>query len=91
MLVHAVPSAFNREGIMQALWEDPIAGVTGRDMPARLRRGDEYVDLQHLEAGVQRALGSMAPTGGELARMAVRADTWARLLVYLRPSGGSTR
>lgn len=85
MLAYASPSAFDREGIMQALWDDPIARLSCRDTPARLRRGDEYVDLQNLQAGVQRALGPMAPTGGELARTAVRADTWDRLLVYLEP------
>ena len=85
MLTQVQPSAFDREGIMQALREDPIARLTCRDIPDRLRRGDEYLDLQRLDVGVQRAQGTMIPTGGELARTAVRADTWARLLVYLVP------
>lgn len=85
MRAHLLSSTFDREGIMQALWGDPIARITCRDIPARLRRGDEYVDLQNLEAGVQRARRTMSPTGGELARRAVRPDTWEKLLAYLEP------
>jgi hypothetical protein len=68
---------------MAILWDDPIAAVCGTDLPARLGRGDEYLDLQRLEAGPQRALRSMTPTGGELSRNAVRPGTWDRLMAHL--------
>jgi hypothetical protein len=78
----AIP-AFDRDQIMAILWDDPIATVRGTDLPARLARGEEYLDLQHLETGVQRAARSMTPTGGELSRNAVRPGTWDRLMAHL--------
>ena len=77
-------SNFDREGIMQTLSDDPIV-LVWRDVSARMRRGEEYVDLQNLGLGVQRASCSMAPTGGELARKTVSAATWDKLLTYLAP------
>lgn len=77
----------DRNVILKALWDDPIAAVQGRAIPERLRQGEEYVDLQQLQAGVQRALHGMAPTGGELPRKAVQARTWTRILAQLAASG----
>jgi hypothetical protein len=68
---------------MAILWEDPIAAVRGTDLPAKLGRGDEYLDLQHLETGLQRAARCMTPTGGELSRSAVCPRTWERLMAHL--------
>jgi hypothetical protein len=79
------PPLFDREGILRELWADPIAGTLWRAIPARLRKGEEYLDLQHLERGVQRAEAAMSPTGGELPRVAVEQRTWVRLLTYLMP------
>ena len=90
MAVQDDERAFNRESILQTLWGDPIAGVVGHDVPLRLQRGEEYLDLQRLEFGVQVARANMSPTGGELSRKAVRAATWDKLLVQL-PSHGVGR
>lgn len=75
--------AFNREAILETLWRDPIARVLGHDVPTRLQPGEEYLDLQRLEAGVQHAAGTMSPTGGELSRKAVQPATWDKLLASL--------
>jgi hypothetical protein len=74
---------FDRDQIMAILWDDPIAAVCGTDVPAKLGRGDEYLDLQRLETGLQRAAHSMTPTGGELSRRAVHPRTWERLMAQL--------
>lgn len=72
-----------RDRILKVLWADEIAHVAPAMIPARLQRGDEFVDLQLLERGVQHALGVTAPTGGVLARKAVQANTWTRILEQL--------
>jgi hypothetical protein len=76
----------DRNLILRTLWEDPIAAVLGRAIPERLGKGEEYIDLQRLQAGVQRALHMMAPTGGELPRKAVQAGTWTKILAQLEAS-----
>jgi hypothetical protein len=76
-------STFDRDGILLALWADPTLQLALRAVPVRFGRGDEYVDLQRLAAGVQVAARSMVPTGGELSRKTVGAVTWAKLLAYL--------
>lgn len=77
------PRPFDRDAILAVLWADPIAAVSGQDIPVRLQRGEEYVDLQRLEAGIQRAAANMSPTGGELSRKAVRSATWEKLVAHL--------
>lgn len=79
----------DRDAVIKILWEDPIARVRCHEVPLRLKKGDEYLDLQHLDAGVQRVLGPMSPTGGELPRSAVTEATWKRLLACL--SAASSR
>ncbi len=76
----------NRESILKALWEDDIDRISRTKIPARLQKGDEFVDLQLLEMGVQRAPGIIAPIGGVLARKSVAAHTWSRILEQLRPT-----
>ena len=81
---HDRPQAtFDRDGILLALWADPIAQLAFGAAPARLNRGDEYVDLQRLAAGVQVAMRCMASTGGMLSRKTVAPLTWIKLLGYL--------
>jgi hypothetical protein len=76
-------TTFDRDGILRALWADPIAQLAFHVAPVRLKRGDEFVDLQRLGAGVQIAARGMAPSGGELSRLAVGPLTWTKLLSYL--------
>ena len=76
----------DRNLILKTLWADPIAAATARTIPERLRVGEEYIDLQRLQAGVQRARHVMAPTGGELPRRAVQTVTWTKILAQLEAS-----
>ena len=84
MLHERSQSTFDRDGILRALWSDPIAQLAFGAAPARLDRGDEYVDLQRLAAGVQVAARGMASTGGMLSRKTVGPLTWDKLLGYLQ-------
>lgn len=72
-----------RDRVLKLLWADDIARVGPAMIPARLERGDEFVDLQLLERGVQQAIGVTAPTGGVLARKAVQPNTWTQILEQL--------
>ena len=85
----------NRDGILKLLSDAEIASVSIAESAPRLGSGDEYLDLEHLDWGVQRAIGATAPMGCVLPRKAVQEETWGRILRYLAaprlvapPSGG---
>jgi hypothetical protein len=73
----------NRNAILKVLWNDDIADIDRAKIPARLQRGDEFIDLQLLGKGVQHALRVTAPTGGVLPRKAVHASTWLQIVARL--------
>ena len=83
---HQSQASFDRDGILRLLWGDPIGSLTAR-AATRLLSGEEYVDLQHLAAGVQRARVTMLLTGGELSPKDVLPITWEKLLAFLTPAG----
>ena len=84
---HQSQTSFDRDGILRVLWGDPIGSLTTR-AATWLLIGDEYVDLQHLAAGVQRARVTMLLTGGELSPKDVLPITWEKLLAFLTPLPG---
>jgi len=47
---------------------------------ARLSNGDEYLDLEQLARGVQRAPAPTTPMGHVLPKKAVREATWLKIL-----------
>jgi len=63
---------------------DEIAKVSTAETAAGLKAGDEYLDLEHLENGIQRA-GPAAPVnmGQAVPRSAVSNETWSRILDQL--------
>lgn len=77
-------STNQRDDVLMLLWSDQIASTSRGSIPARLARGDEYIDLQHLERGVQHAINSEAPMGGILARKAVQPETWEQLAAMIK-------
>jgi hypothetical protein len=73
-----------RDEILKLLSDDENAKVSnaeGKPLPA----GEEYVDLEDLEAGVQKASDAM--TSDEAAnivpRSAVHDETWTKILAQL--------
>jgi len=69
-----------RESVLKLLSDDEVAKVSTAETAARLPDGDEYLDLEHLDKGVQRAGGSATPMGHVLPKKAVHADTWSKIV-----------
>jgi hypothetical protein len=72
-----------RETILKLLSNDEVAKVSMAETAARLPDGDEYIDLEHLERGVQRAGGSPTPMGHVLSKKSVHPETWVKILAEL--------
>lgn len=75
---------FSREHVMALLSNGEVASVSTAETTTHLRRGDEYLDLEHLEQGVLRADGAVANLGHVLPRKAINEDTWRRIVRQLR-------
>jgi hypothetical protein len=72
-----------RDSVLKLLSDDEVAKVSTAETAARLADGDEYLDLEHIDRGVQRAGGTATPMGRVLPRKAVHADTWSKILTQL--------
>jgi hypothetical protein len=88
-----------RETILKLLSDDEVSKVSTAEAGIHLAEGEEYLDLERLEAGVLKAaMGSVPPGQGDpkaamgsvLPRKAVHEATWARILkqlaVFKKPS-----
>jgi hypothetical protein len=73
-----------REAILKLLSNEETARVsTAEDAPG-LADGAEYLDLEHLDIGVQRVTAARTVTMGHvLPRRAVRDETWRKILAQL--------
>jgi len=72
-----------RDIILKLLSDDEIARVSTAETAPRLADGDEYLDLEQIEQGVQRAGGAPTPMGRVLPRKAVHENTWKKILAHL--------
>jgi hypothetical protein len=86
-----------RDSVLKLLSDDEVARVSTAESSAQLEPGAEYLDLEALDGGVRRALGSDTPMGRILPRKAVQEETWGRILrelardeVAIPHSGGRT-
>jgi hypothetical protein len=67
-----------RETILKLLSDDEVSKVSTAEAAIHLADGEEYLDLERLEAGVLTAtMGTILP------RKAVHAATWTRILQEL--------
>lgn len=73
----------DRDGILTLLSDAEVASVSTAETAERLLDGDEYLDLEHLDWGVQRASGAGTPMGRALPRKAVQEETWGKILKRL--------
>jgi len=73
-----------RDRILQLLVEGEVDGASVVATAVRLANGDEYLDLEQLQQGVQRARGAVNPLSGVLPRKAIHEDTWRRILRQLK-------
>lgn len=73
-----------RAAILQLLSSGEATNISGTEAKTDLRRGDEYLDLDHLQQGIQRADGTKTSVRNLLPRRAVHEDTWRRILRQLK-------
>jgi hypothetical protein len=71
--------------ILKLLTDDEVAKVSTAESAAKLSDGDEYIDLENLAGGVQRAEGATTPMGRVLPKSAVQASTWITITALLVP------
>ena len=73
-----------RETILKLLSDDETARVSTAEAAGTLIDGAEYLDLEHIDKGIQRATGATNVTMGHvLPRRAVTAGTWTKILAHL--------
>jgi hypothetical protein len=72
-----------RDKLLGLLSDEEIALVSTAETAPRLSHGDDYVDLEDLGRGVQRATGATVATGRLLPRKAVHEDTWTKVVAEL--------
>jgi hypothetical protein len=80
-------NTLNREAILRLLTDAEVAKVSRAEGEPRLVEGDEYVDLEDLDSGVQlvQAAPRTAP-GHALPRSAVSEGTWAKIVKVVASS-----
>ncbi len=73
-----------RDNILKLLSNEEIAKVSTAEAASGLTEGGEYLDLEHLDQGVQRAKAATRATMGHvLPRSAVSDKTWSKILAQL--------
>ena len=73
-----------RETILNLLSNAETAKVSNAEGAAALTVGDDFVDLEHLDQGVQRANASTKVVMGHvLPRSAVSQETWSKIMAQL--------
>ena len=73
-----------RDTILKLLSNEEIAKVSTAEASSGLAKGGEYLDLEHLDQGVQRAKAAIKVTMGQvLPRSAVCDETWSKILAHL--------
>ena len=75
-----------RESVLKLLSDDEVASVSTAETATRLVDGEEYLDLEQLERGVQQARKAGPAMGRVLPRRAVHKDTWSKILTLLGPT-----
>lgn len=80
-----------RDSILKMLSEEEVDRVSTAETAVRLADGDEYVDLEELDRGVQRAHGANTDMGRVLPRKAVLETTWSKIVTELAASRAATK
>ena len=69
----------SRDAILSLLSDEEAARVSSAEGRNDLAMGDEYIDLQHLDQGVQQAFGPTKHEGNLLPKNSVHATTWQKI------------
>ena len=68
-----------RDKILGLLSDEELGRVSSAEDRNDLAMGDEYIDLQHLDRGVQQAFGPTKHEANLLPRNAVHETTWQKI------------
>ena len=80
MIDNQLETYLTRDAILKLLSDEEVANVSNAETKTRLAAGAEYLDLTHLELGIQRAQEKAPSMGPILPRKAVHDDTWTKIL-----------
>ena len=69
-----------RENILKLLSDDEVASVSTAEAASSLASGEEFLDLEQLGRGVQKARSTAPAMGRVLPRKAVHDQTWRKIL-----------
>jgi len=72
-----------RESVLKLLSDEEVSAVATAETAARLPEGDEYLDLERLDLGVQRAHSKKTPMGRALPKKSIHGNTWDKILKQL--------
>ena len=73
-----------RNSILMLLTDEENARVTTAEAGASLADGSEFLDLEHVELGIQRAAGAAPPPMAHvIPRSAVGTATWSKIVSHL--------
>jgi len=76
-----------RDAILKLLTDDEVAKVSLAEVASGLVNRAQYVDLAHLDRGVQTAgILNKAKAGDVIPRAAVSAETWSKIIAGLATS-----
>jgi hypothetical protein len=72
-----------RDKILKLLSDDEVSAVSTAETTDRLSDGDEFIDLDKFDLGVQRGPRSQTPMGRVLPKKAVHPGTWKKIVAQL--------
>jgi hypothetical protein len=73
-----------RDTILKLLTDDEVAKVSAAECAAGLANGVQFVDLAHLDRGIQTAaILNKVNAGDVIPRNAVSDQTWKKIMVLL--------
>lgn len=84
MALNGAEAARKREAIVNLLGDLDLSRVSTAEDGTRLPAGEEYVDLDALDRGIQKAAAGRPTTlHTSVPRSAVSAETWAKISALL--------
>ena len=72
-----------RASIEKLLTEDEVTALADAEIRTYLDDGDEFLDLEQLDKGVQRARSTTGQMACVLSRRSVRPESWSKILAHL--------
>jgi len=72
-----------RENVLMLLSDDEVAAVATAETANSLPEGEEYLDMEQLDQGVQRSHPKKTPMGRVLSRKSIHENTWNKILKQL--------